>query len=390
MSGEGNASSFMAFDSDGPRKLRRVTAILDDLVDAEFEPIAERLDSINIDSVIAATFEENGIDLAYAYGVLTEPDDSLKLVVPAEYGSEVLESDLRVRLFPDDIFAAPAYLSVYFPDQRVYLWREMGPLLFATVVLMGIITACFAYTIRTILRQRRFSGLMVDFINNMTHEFKTPISTVALATEAISRPDVIAEKDQVRRYSDMIASENRRMQSQTEKILQMAALEENDVELTLVELDIHEILQSAVDSLSLRVQGHGGNIVSRFEATRSSLVADKVHLSSIIHNLLDNADKYSDGPPDITVRTFDSDRGIGVRIEDRGIGLRPEDRKRVFEKYFRVPTGNRHDVKGFGLGLSYVRMMVEAHGGTIELFSRHGEGTQVEIVLPMNPAGDER
>jgi two-component system phosphate regulon sensor histidine kinase PhoR len=204
-----------------------------------------------------------------------------------------------------------------------------------------------------------------------------------LATEAICRPDVVDDQDRVLHFNAMIENENRRMRSQTEKILQMAALEERDIELNLSDFDVHEVIQSAVDATALQVQNLKGKLTCRLEATRSTIKADKIHLTNIIHNLLDNAMKYSKDVPNISVRTFDSDDGLGIRIEDHGIGLKPDDRKHVFEKYYRVPTGNRHDVKGFGLGLSYVKMMVEAHGGTIGLYSQYGEGTQVELIFPI-------
>ena len=173
------------------------------------------------------------------------------------------------------------------------------------------------------------------------------------------------------------------MHNQTDKILQMAALEEKDYELTLVEVDLHQIIRKAVDSVALHVESRGGSIRCHLDAKRHTLHADKVHLANVIYNLLDNANKYSVDRPEITVHTFDSNQGVGVRIEDRGIGLTPEDRKHVFDKYFRVSSGNRHDVKGFGIGLSYVKLMVEAHGGNIALNSKLGEGTEVELIFPL-------
>lgn len=364
-------------------RFRFVTSVVQNLASTEFEPIEQRLDSINVDSIVATTLQDNGIDLEYAYGVLTDANDSLHIAKPAGYEGELRESEYKVRLFPHDIFAARASLALYFPGRGVYLWKQMGPLFAATVVLMLVIIGCFAYTIRTILQQRRFSGHMVDFINNMTHEFKTPISTVALAAEAIRRPDVVEQPEQVLRFTEMIQSENRRMRHQTDKILQMATLENDDYDLSLTDVDLHAVIQSAVDAIALHVENRKGAITCRLTATAHTLRADKVHLTNVVYNLLDNANKYSEGPPAIAIHTFDSNQGVGMRITDQGIGLKPEDKKHVFEKFYRVPTGNRHDVKGFGLGLSYVKLIVEAHGGTIMLNSRLGEGTEVEVILPL-------
>jgi len=370
-------------------KFKFVTSVVQNLVTTEFEPIEQRLDSINVDSIVASTLLDNGIDLEYAYGVLTNGDDSLHIAKPAGYETELRRSDYKVPLFPHDIFAARTSLALYFPGRGAYLWKQMGPLFAATFGLMLVIIGCFAYTIRTILQQRRFSGHMVDFINNMTHEFKTPISTVALAAEAIQRPDVVKEPDQVLRFTEMIQSENRRMRHQTDKILQMATLENHDYDLSFSDVDLHTVIQSAVDAVALHVESHKGTIVCYLKATTPILRADKVHLTNVVYNLLDNANKYSEGPPSITIHTFDSNQGVGMRITDRGIGMSSEDRKHVFEKYYRVPTGNRHDVKGFGLGLSYVKLIVEAHHGTIMLNSKLGEGTEVEVVFPVGCGGTD-
>jgi len=378
----GTPATFLPSDTSDSGKRQLVSTIFDKLIHAEMDPIEDRLDSLNVDSIIAGAFRESGIDLEYAYGIISGPNDSLRVVRPPEYRDEIRTSGFRVRLFRQDIFAPASYLSVHFPNHRAYLWGQIVPLLAATVILMLIIIACFAYTIRTIFRQKRLSGLMVDFINNMTHEFKTPISTVALSTEAIQRPDILSQKDKVLHFNRMIQNENRRMHNQTDKILQMAALEEKDYELALVEVDLHQIIRKAVDSVALHVENRSGSIRCHLDARRHVLYADKVHLANVIYNLLDNANKYSLDKPEITVRTFDSNKGVGVRIEDRGIGLTPEDKKHVFDKYFRVSSGNRHDVKGFGIGLSYVKLMVGAHGGSIALNSRLGEGTEVELILP--------
>jgi two-component system phosphate regulon sensor histidine kinase PhoR len=218
----------------------------------------------------------------------------------------------------------------------------------------------------------------------MTHEFKTPISTVALACEAIMRPDIISNNKKVTQYSEMIRDENRRMRRQAEKILQMAALEEGDFELKLSEVDIHEVIKDAVANIKLHIENRGGEITFTPEAEKYTMQADIVHLSNIIFNLLDNAVKYSPERPVITISTGNDRDGIVICIEDKGVGISDEDLKMVFKKYYRVSTGNVHDVKGFGLGLSYVKLMVEAHGGTIQLSSKLGEGTRVEIYIPVS------
>lgn len=366
-----------------------INRVTDRLAVDEWQPIEKRIDAAKLDSLLALTLNEAGIDLEYAYGVISPLEDSLRIVQPPEFAGRLRESEYRARLFPSDLFAARNDLLLYFPARTAYLWRQMGPLFGATFMLLLVIIVCFVLTVRTIIVQRRLAGRMVGFINNMTHEFKTPISTVALACEAIGRPDIIEQKDKIARYNRMIIDENRRMQGQVEKILQMAVLEEGDYELQLTDVDVHEVIRRAVESITLQIEHRGGTITCALDAAEYSVRADAVHLTNIINNLLDNANKYSPQSPVIAVTTHNNDNGITVRISDQGMGIKDEDRKMVFDAYYRVPAGNIHDVKGFGLGLSYVKLMVTAHGGNISLASEYGKGTQVSLWLPL-AGGDAR
>lgn len=381
----GDSSTQIALTEENKQRL--ASDVLDRLLAAEFAPIRERLDSVDFDSILAVTLKQSGIDLTYAYGVRNPHNDSLYVTEPKGYEQELRRSDLQVRLFPEDLWAPPTYLALHFPDRRTYVWAQIMPLAGAEVLLMLIIIACFAYTIRTILRQRRLSRLLVDFINNMTHEFKTPISTVALATEAIARPDIVTQKDRVLQFNDMIRSEIGRMRNQAEKILQMASLEEGDIHLTRTGLDLHDLIREAVDAVSLQVEARGGVITTELARREANVEGDRVHLSNIIHNLLDNAMKYSPEAPRIAVQSEVGDREVRVCVQDHGLGISTEEQKHVFEKFYRVPTGNRHDVKGFGLGLSYVKLMVEAHGGEVKLKSAAGRGTTVEFRIPRCATG---
>jgi len=229
---------------------------------------------------------------------------------------------------------------------------------------------------------------MTEFINNMTHEFKTPISTVALASEAIMRDDVIRQKDKVDKYNRMIRDENQRMRRQVDRILQMAVLEEGDYELNLENIDIHEIITRASQNTALHVEHNGGEISHSLEARNSHVKADRVHLENIIHNLLDNAGKYSGDTPKIQISSFNTLGGIAISIKDHGIGMSEKDCRLAFEKYYRVYTGNVHNVKGFGLGLSYVKLMVTAMNGRVRLRSKLAEGTEVELFFPVSDHED--
>jgi signal transduction histidine kinase len=345
------------------------------------KPLQERLAGQNLDSLITTSLREAGVDLVYRYVVRTA-DDSLHFLQAGDDSTLFLLTEFKTPLFPSDLFAQQADLLVLFPDREAYLRGQMGPLVFPTVILMGIIVACFAFTIRTIIAQRKFSDLLVDFINNMTHEFKTPIATVQLACDAIRRDDVVTDPERVLRFNRMIEEETRRMRNQADKILQMAVLERGDYELKREPVDMHGIIAQAVQVLSLHVEKRGGRLSNQLHAARYVVNGDAVHLANVVHNLLDNANKYSPNAPSIAVETQDADNELKMSISDGGIGLSPEHQKLVFQRYFRVPSGNVHDVKGFGLGLSYVKLIVEAHGGWVTLTSKEGEGTRVDVYLP--------
>jgi two-component system phosphate regulon sensor histidine kinase PhoR len=236
------------------------------------------------------------------------------------------------------------------------------------------------------MRQQRLGGLMVDFINNMTHEFKTPLSTVALASEAIDRPDMVTQKTKVLQYNRLIADETRRMKKHVDRILQMAQLEEGEIELSMSPVDLHELIRTAAANFALQVETRGGRIALNLDAAPHTIVGDPVHLLNVLQNLLDNAIKYSPESAEITVTTGNIDHKVTVQVADRGSGIPREHHERVFEKYYRVPMGNRHDVKGFGIGLRYVKLLVEAHGGTIGLQSEPGKGTEIVLAFKESEA----
>ena len=294
-------------------------------------------------------------------------------------------SEYRTPLFPHDIFAGQQDLVVYFPDQKMFLFQQTAALFVASFLLMTIVVFGFVYAVGTIFRQQRFASSLTSFINNMTHEFKTPISTISLAAEAMSSSVDVADQKRLTRYTQIIRDENSRMREQVEKILQMSVLERGEYELNLDEVDVHETIRTAIANIALQVEKRGGQIISDLSASVAKIKADALHLANIIHNLLDNANKYTPQSPQITVSTRSDTQGIRIQVADNGIGLRSEDQKRIFEKYFRVSTGNVHDVKGFGLGLSYVRMMVEAHGGRVEVRSEINRGATFEVFLPFIP-----
>jgi two-component system phosphate regulon sensor histidine kinase PhoR len=294
----------------------------------------------------------------------------------------VLRSPYRTRLFPADILAPPNDLLVMFPHEQWYLLGTIGPYGFATLLFAALIIFGSVHAFRTIVRQERLSVQVRDFINNMVHEFKTPLSTITLAAEAMVRPDVIGQRTRIRRYSGVIGEETARMKDQVGKILQMAVVEEGDYELTLVPLDMHALLEQVSSVFAVQVESRGGSLTLNAEPSGLTVMGDAMHLTNVVHNILENALKYTSGAPAIGIQAGITDGSVEVRISDNGIGMTATETERVFEKYYRVPTGNLHDVKGFGLGLAYVRLMVLAMHGTVSLESTPGQGTTVIMTIP--------
>lgn len=363
-------------------KSEMVTIILDELLTGK-RKLSNRLQPEQLDSLLDIGFANMGINIGYNYGVLDRDQDSLIYVGEINASTELLQSDLRVTLFPNDIIGNINYLIVQFPQQQQYLIRKTSLPLAMALILIVIVVVCFAYAILTIIKQKKLSSVKNDFINNMTHEFKTPISTISLATEALQDQKVVQNSSIRERYLKIIDTENQRLSRQVEKVLQIASLEKEDFELKIEKVDVHKTIEKALQNITLQVEKKGGSITTDFKATGMLIPADEHHLTNIIYNLLDNANKYTTKPPKISITTDDDPgKGIWIRIIDNGIGMTKEVIDRIFDKFYRKPAGNLHDVKGFGLGLSYVKTLVEAHGGNIEVKSATGKGSIFEIFLP--------
>lgn len=353
------------------------------LRDVELQPIESRVNLGELDSVLAGQLREADIDLDYSLAVI-DSRDSVRMVSDSNALASLVRSDFRAPLFPQSFLSEPADLVLYFPGRSAWVFRQMLPLAVPSTILIIIIVGCFVYSIRTILTQRRFATHVADFIANMTHEFKTPLSTVQLACEAIAKDSVLADREQILRFNDTILRESLRMKDQAEKILQITEFEEGNVRLTLEDLDLNQLVRSCIECIRLQVASSGGRLELEIGETPLIVRADRFHLAHAVSNILDNAVKYSQESPHIFVRVRPDQPGrrATLSIRDNGIGMEKEHAKRAFEKYYRVPQGNVHNVKGFGLGLSYVKQVVDSHGGEVRIFSEPGEGTEIEIVLP--------
>ncbi len=341
-----------------------------------------RVNPVEIDSLLSVEFSNKGILLAYDYGILNE--NSEEFVYSRIDGNHLSlrSTDLKATLFPNDVIETSSQLLVHFPLEDQYIMRKMGVALASSVLLVAIVVFCFAYAIITVIKQKKLSEIKNDFINNMTHEFKTPISTISLACEALQDQDINENVDIKERYISVIKDENKRLGVQVEKVLQMATLDKGEFELKIAKVDIHQIIDEAVSNINFQVEKKGGTVEKILDSNIPMIDADELHVSNIIRNLLDNANKYSPTQPMIKVLTEDKPGGISIKISDRGIGLAKESLNKIFDKFYRVPTGNLHDFKGFGLGLAYVKTMVEAHGGSISVKSELNKGSIFELFFP--------
>jgi two-component system phosphate regulon sensor histidine kinase PhoR len=275
-------------------------------------------------------------------------------------------------------------LIVVVPNIKNIVTKSMLPSMIFSIVLIVVVIAAFYLTVHTLLRQKKLSEIKNDFINNMTHEFKTPLATISLAVDALKNEKVISDPKKLTYFSGIIKEENQRMNRQVETILKSALMERQEVDLNLKPLHIHQIIEDVADNFILRLNEKQGELETHLQADNDMIEADEVHISNLINNLMDNAVKYSKDnvPPHISISTTSSGKSIFIRIEDNGIGMSRETLKRIFEKFYRAHTGNIHNVKGFGLGLSYVKNIVEAHGGKVKAESTLGKGSCFTIEFP--------
>jgi len=297
---------------------------------------------------------------------------------------DFLKSRYMVRLFPDNIIRRDLVLSVIFPERANYVLGSMVWILGGSLLFSLFILATFALSLYFLIRQKKISEMKSDFINNMTHEFKTPIATISLAADTITNPKVINDETSIRHFIGMIKKENSRMNKKVETILQIASLDKKEIEFRFENVSMHTIIEHVVDTIDIQVQQRDGKISLSLDATDPIVYGDSEHLTNLVNNLLDNAIKYSPESPDIIIKTKNNEKGIILFVEDKGIGMTKAVQSKIFERFYRQSSGNVHDVKGFGLGLNYARAIIDAHRGNISVFSEPGKGSRFEIFIPFN------
>jgi two-component system phosphate regulon sensor histidine kinase PhoR len=364
-----------------------VNDIFDELVSINiYNDYNTKIDTLLLDTVIRSELLEKGISANYVFGILSSKTSSTDIIKLSEKEVFLYASNFKINLSPDNVFIKPQYLAVYFPDQRNYLLSSMAFMLAISGVFMIVIVFSFYYTVSTIFKQKKLSEIKNDFISNMTHEFKTPISTISLACEVLNDKTFVKSPERVSNYVKMIGDENKRLSLLVENILQTAILDKGEFKLKIQSIDIHSLIEQTIANIKLQVENKEGQITTDLKAATSLINADKVHVTNIVFNLIDNALKYSNKKPLIRISTRNNEEGVFISIKDSGIGISKENQKRIFDTMYRVPTGNIHNVKGFGLGLSYVKAVVEKHAGSISVDSELGKGSTFTVYLPFKLA----
>ena len=333
------------------------------------------IDASVLEFLLKSEFEKHNISDDFEYGIY---DCAEKCMVGGNYISPGKAK--LISHFPETpkLNNDGYYFAVQFPRLEANILSQMGIWGFSSAVMLVVIFF-FVYTLFVILKQRRLSEIQKDFINNMTHEFKTPISTIAISTEVLKDPAIVHTPERLLNYATIIQNENQRLKQQVERVLQMAKLDEDDIGLKMEETDIHELIREVVKNNLVAIESKRGKVHLELNAKSTIKKVDRLHFTNVIYNLLDNAIKYNNSIPVLTITTTDHDSDLRISVSDNGIGIRTEEQGKVFHKFYRVPTGNLHDVKGFGLGLNYAKLIVEKHGGKISVVSEVGKGSTFVI-----------
>ena len=347
---------------------------------AKRRPIHKRVETQELDLLIGNELQRLGLDLDYEYGIVSE---GYPTRIRSKYFSYNEKSEYKAPIFRDMDSNTAFALMVNFPKKRGFLVNSILGMAMLSLAFTLIIVLAFVSAIYQLIRQKQISEIKSDFINNMTHEFKTPIATINLAVEAIRNPSSIGDQEKVLRYLGMIREENKRMHAQVENVLRISKLEKNQLDIKKERMMMHDLIQTAVDHIQLIVDDRQGKIEVHLESDRDEVLANETHMTNVLVNILDNAVKYSPEAPKIEVKTELLKNQILVSIRDEGAGMSKAVLKKVFEKFYREHTGNIHNVKGHGLGLAYVKKIVEDHQGEVYAESERGKGSTFYIKLPL-------
>jgi two-component system, OmpR family, phosphate regulon sensor histidine kinase PhoR len=350
-------------------------------------PLKRRINEIWLDTLLRKELHDNGIDQPFSYEISTANNDSLifSKAMDTTGAKPVFNAANTYQrpIFSKDVIRDPGKIRIAFPYKNSLILSRMTASLATTGGLIAVLIFCFGYTVFSIIRQKKVSEMKTDFINNMTHEFKTPVSTIMIASEALRDAEIVADSSRVSRLANVIYEENARLGSHIERVLNVARIEKNDFKLDKKPLDVNEMINIVIDSMALKLQKHNVKLTLQLDAVNATVLADELHFSNIIYNLIDNAIKYSNGTPDVTISSANRGDQIVIKVADKGIGMSRDQQTKIFEQFYRIPTGNLHDVKGFGLGLSYVNTIVKRLNGVISVRSEKDKGSDFELRFPL-------
>ena len=349
------------------------------------KPISQRFSKNVIDSIIRSELSHYNIKTNYEYAVV----ENGYLTDLLSDGFNASAIDFKIPVFKNDFYSGPKYLLISFPNKSSYVLKSMWLTFLLSLIFTATIIATFWKTLLQMQKQKRISQIKTDFINNMTHEFKTPIATINLAIDAMNNPRVSGDKDRMRHYSSVIQQENHRMHSQVEKVLKLAMLDNQEIELNRVQIELNDLTKRAISHFDLQIEQRGGSIQTLLENKDINVIGDLTHLENVLVNILDNANKYSPEKPQIVVSTHMDNEWAYVKISDNGKGMTQEVRKQIFDRFYREERGNIHNVKGHGLGLSYALEMIKLHGGLVEVESQVGQGSMFTIKIPIYDTKEE-
>ena len=347
------------------------------------EPLRMRLDPLWIDTLLRFELHNKGINTPFSYEVTTANSDSLIFMkandVTGQKPTFANITTYQTRIFSTDVINDTGLIRLAFPEKNTLILNKMTATMATTGGLLLVLVFCFGYTIFSIIKQKKVSEMKTDFINNMTHEFKTPVSTIMIASEALLDNEIAQDRNRVSRLANIIYEENERLGSHIERVLNVARIDKNDFKIEKNPLDVNEMIAVVVDSMGLKLQKHDAIVNLQLNAENAIIKADELHFSNVIYNLIDNAIKYSTGAPDITISTLNKNGQVVIKVADKGVGMSRDQQTKIFEQFYRIPTGNLHDVKGFGLGLSYVNTVVKRLNGIISVKSEKEKGSEFEL-----------
>lgn len=356
-----------------------ITSYLNDY--KKYKPIHQRISNREINTTLREELSRRDIEIDFKYGVYNSEGFATKL--KSGYYTINPKESYKYPLFRNEDGLSDYNLFVTFPTKNKHILSGISYILLLSLFFIFIIIVAFSSSLYQLVKQKKISEIKTDFINNMTHEFKTPIATINLALDSIKNPKIISDSDKVLRYIKMIRDENKRMHAQVENVLRISRLEKNQIEITKEQIDIHDLVEDAITHVRLLVLDKKGTISTHFQAIQTEVFANQFHLTNVVVNILENALKYSVNPPRIDVYTESTNKYFIIKIRDEGIGMTKNAQKYVFDKFYREQKGNIHDVKGHGLGLAYVKEIVTNHHGTVFVESEKGVGSTFTIKLPL-------